>query len=206
MLALATPSRARAPAVELRFAESRAALTIEPGSVVAGLTFATLIKGTHWCAVLVAKGARHLWRRPAAAARALVESTRERAKATAREPFPRLDDLGPRDHAKLQGSQAVIVLVHGLLSTDLGTFDGFIERLVATHPVAVRGALQEYADLGPKERDVVRPIIDALSRRLDGLDRGPSRRLRTWWSRAMAPACASWSEIPSGSSAGRTTR
>ncbi|MGH7931495.1 MAG: DUF7379 domain-containing protein, partial [Candidatus Binatia bacterium] len=56
----------------------------------------------------------------------LVEDLRDARKPTAQFPdLPRLDGL---DRKLLQGKKGVIVLLHGLFSTDLGTFDGFIER------------------------------------------------------------------------------
>ncbi len=54
----------------------------------------------------------------------LVEALRERALGRNALPLPRLD--APVD---LGGQEALLVFVHGLVSTDAGTFDGLLRRL-----------------------------------------------------------------------------
>jgi hypothetical protein len=55
----------------------------------------------------------------------LVKDLRDAQKPTAQFDLARLDLL---DRKFLHGKKGVIILLHGLFSTDLGTFDGFIER------------------------------------------------------------------------------
>ena len=44
---------------------------------------------------------------------------------------PIVNDLRQYDNSSFQGIKNVIILLHGLLSTDIGTFDGFIRKLEA---------------------------------------------------------------------------
>lgn len=63
---------------------------------------------------------------PSIQAEKLVEDLREAAKPNAQVPdLPRLDQL---DAKAVQGKKGVIIVLHGLFSTDLGTFDGFIKQ------------------------------------------------------------------------------
>ena len=59
--------------------------------------------------------------------------------------LPRLDQLSGEEHEALRKASTVVVLLHGLFSTDRGTFDGFIDRLRHVDPVTLSAALQAHA-------------------------------------------------------------
>lgn len=128
ILGLADPLRAGDPEVSLTFAVPTPALLIRPGSVVATLGLATIAASPRWIGGLVG-GVRLLWRSADAAGKALVDGTRAKAHATAR--HKNLARLNQPEEAQgaLGGKPVAVVLMHGLFSTDLGTFDGFIDRL-----------------------------------------------------------------------------
>ena len=125
----------------LRLREPVAALVTEPGSLLAGITVAGTLKAASWATAFIGHAVAFGWRAPTAAAAQLVERTRERAAASARFPLPRLDELSGADRARLQAAGVVVVLVHGLFSTDLETFDGFLSTLVDEGPAGVLGDL-----------------------------------------------------------------
>ncbi|MDX0647496.1 hypothetical protein GOD00_23330 [Sinorhizobium medicae] len=170
VLALASPTHSSPAEVEIRFEPPRAALEVKLGSLFAGISVVALIKGTCWVGAVVARGAKLVWRRPAAAADALVNGAREQAQITARHAFPRLDQLTSEEEARLREAQLVVVLLHGLLSTDLGTFDGFLDRLFTTNPLVLKRSLTEKSTQDPNTAALVGHVLATLDERLDAIN------------------------------------
>lgn len=131
LLMLASPSPREDQPAELRFEAPRAALVIRNGSLIVGLSLATIIKATRWCAAVVT---RVVPRSPQAAARRMVQGARDIAQRSCRHNLPRLDRLQPVERQALLQRRMVIVLLHGLFGTDLLTFDGLISRFKSTRP------------------------------------------------------------------------
>lgn len=113
---------------EIHFREpAPAALLLQPGSRIARLVLGTAFQLGGWAAGIAARR-----RSPEAAAVNIMTRLRERRARTAY-PLLRLDqDERPTD--RLAGKNGVIVFLHGLLSTDLGTFDAFIQRWLSPPP------------------------------------------------------------------------
>ncbi|MEO6410492.1 MAG: hypothetical protein ABIO45_17315 [Burkholderiaceae bacterium] len=135
LLGVAAPGERNDQAIAIRFRNAQARLAVWPGSVIASFVFKTAIKAARWIAIVSRVS-------PEAAARGpsgLVESARQRGQAASRHPaFARLDDLLPVERTALQGRDVVLVFVHGLFGTDLGTFDGLISRLQTTNLGALK--------------------------------------------------------------------
>lgn len=144
-LAIADPMRPGAGETTIEVAAPAAMLTLRPGSLIPGLGVQALLTGAGWAAAVVRKTARAFTPLPAAAARRLVEEARARGSAHARHHVPRLDRLSGVEHAALRDASTVVILLHGLFSTDAGTFDGFIDRLRQADPMALGTVLEAHA-------------------------------------------------------------
>jgi pimeloyl-ACP methyl ester carboxylesterase len=118
--------------VSVKLATPRAALWMAPGSLLAGISVGTTLKVAKWCALVVSPFTSTT---AADASKRLVRNLRDRAQATSRhQALARLDALTAQDRTAIQGRPVLIVLLHGLFSTDLGTFDGFISHLRQSTP------------------------------------------------------------------------
>ena len=125
--------------VSLILSKPRAALWMAPGSLFAGITVGTTLKVAKWCALVASPFTATT---AEAASKRLVERLRDQGQAASRHPpFPRLDQLVQQDRAAIQGRPVLVVLLHGLFSTDLGTFDGFITHLRRSTPVHILDSL-----------------------------------------------------------------
>ena len=103
------------------FMEDTPALILKPGSLSAGLAL-SVIRGTKW--VLTAYGAvRAFFNTSKDASDFFVKKMREKALQTSR-PLPCLSTMSSTDKQDLRAAKHVVVLLHGLFSTDAGTFDG----------------------------------------------------------------------------------
>lgn len=117
------------------------ALVTEPGSLIAGLTVAATLKAGSWVTALIGHIVDVGWRSATPAASKLVTRARERGAASAQFPVPRLDELSGADLQRLRAASVVVVLVHGLFSTDVETFDGFLSTMVQQGPQGLLAAL-----------------------------------------------------------------
>lgn len=133
-LAVANPATPNPEGLELDFAERRAMLVLQPGSLVPIFALEGVVKGYGWVTAAGAKVARVFGRTAQASGNRLVEGAREQARKTAKHVFPRIDRFEPKELAELRAHEVVVVFLHGLFSTDLGTFDGFIDALYASNP------------------------------------------------------------------------
>jgi pimeloyl-ACP methyl ester carboxylesterase len=127
---VASPQKPDADVVRLAFKESRAILALSPGSLDVALFVDKVVRAGSWVVNLV-RGVAPRIRSAEAAARAFVENVRKARETENVFQLPRLDGLSGlpwSDTAKVANIKGVIIFVHGLLSTDLGTFDGFIRR------------------------------------------------------------------------------
>ena len=150
-LALAMPGSGSGDTVAIRLAEPRAALWLTSGSIVAGISVGVALKAARWGAIVASTFTSSS---ADTAAATLVEGLRTRALAVSRHgPLPRLDDLTDRERASLRSCDVLVVLLHGLFATDVGTFDGFISRLRQTPPSRLDAALERLAERGPGQVD-----------------------------------------------------
>ena len=129
---LATTAR-----IEVVFPGPTASLVLQPGSLVASFNLGAEVRSEGWLALVIAKVTRLARPTAQAAANELIEDSRMKAGSTARRSLRRLDQLKGPDLHNVQSSPVVLVLLHGLYSTDLGTFDGFIERLHDSNPLTL---------------------------------------------------------------------
>ena len=160
-LAVANPATHSSAALDLAFMPRRAVLVLQFGSLLPSLVVEGSIKGYGWVIAIAAKGTRVLGRTAQAAGNRLVEGAREQARKRAKYPdLLRLDQLNENNRGTLRGRQLVIVFLHGIFSTDLGTFDGFIDRLYATDP---RTLLSKIASNGSIPPDLLGGRPDALT-------------------------------------------
>jgi pimeloyl-ACP methyl ester carboxylesterase len=122
---VATAATADQEAVRLTFAEPRAALVLHPGSLAVGVVVSKAVSFGRWAVTLFCGTAGRL-RSAEAAARAFVENSRTARAAQDPRPLPllRLDDRS----AAIPPGKNVVLFLHGLMSTNLGTFDGFMRR------------------------------------------------------------------------------
>lgn len=119
-------------------------LTSTHGSLLSGLAFYSVLKTRSWLTGLTASIVSVGWRAPTPAAQHLVERTRARAiDAGTLFEIPRLDKLSDADRARLCQASVVVVCVHGLFSTDMGTFDGVLQTLGSTNPYEIIDRLKE---------------------------------------------------------------
>ena len=135
--------------VEMTFSANAAALVLQPGSLVASFALEGGVKGYGWIVAVVAKSKRLLGRTAQPAAKRLVDGAREQAEQRAVYVFPRLDQLRPAERQHLQTRPLVLVFLHGLFATDLGTFDGLISRLRAANPLVLWRTMQDLAAKPP---------------------------------------------------------
>ena len=149
LLAIAEPSAAEPHPVEMTFSANAAALVLQPGSLVASFALEGGVKGYGWIVAVVARGKRLLGRTAQPAAKRLVDGAREQAEQRAVYVFPRLDQLRPAERQHLQTRPLVLVFLHGLFATDLGTFDGLISRLRAANPLVLWRTMQDLAAKPP---------------------------------------------------------
>ncbi len=180
LLAIADPARQGDGEIEVAFATPTAALVMQPGSLLASFVVEGGIKGYGWLITVVAKGARLVRRTAQAAGNRLVEGAREQAGKRAKYPdLPRLDRLSPADSDALRERQVVLVFLHGLFGTDLATFDGFIERLHATNPLALGSKLRQEVMDGTRDPanvpggrpDALGALLKKLAERLDAFSK-----------------------------------
>ena len=118
---------AQPPASVMELSLRTPGLVFMPGSVKGVIT--KLAKPVGWLVALAL-------RTPLGASRTaaqIVKSLRERAAAQSvvRPPVPDIATVTP---AHLKGAPGIVVLVHGLLSTDVGTFDALVTRLRRSLP------------------------------------------------------------------------
>lgn len=132
LLGLGYPANRIDDQVSLTLSKPHAALWMGPGSLLVGLSVGASLKLAKWGALV----ARPLISTTAdRASRDLIEELRNEARfGNVYLDLPRLDVLFPEDRAKMQGRQVLVVLLHGLFGTDLGTFDGFISQLRRSTP------------------------------------------------------------------------
>jgi hypothetical protein len=103
------------PGRKLRFKSRRPSLTLDYGSIRArALAAGATVRAFGVSLFPVARSRRQI---------DLVRTLRSSAKG---EPLPTIESLRP-EH--LEGKQGVVIFLHGLLSTDVGTFDGLVTRL-----------------------------------------------------------------------------
>ncbi|MEO7150402.1 MAG: hypothetical protein ABIX46_01635 [Burkholderiaceae bacterium] len=158
-LALGRPGDAPAAEVVVTYGAARAGLALWPGSLVAGLSVTALVKGARWCMGVVGAVAG---KSPQRAIHELVEHTRDRARAAnCQYDVPRLDRLTDAERQELESRRLVVVLLHGLCSTDLLTFDGWIAALLNTNPHALLQRLSTPSD-PPREATGVVALHDGL--------------------------------------------
>lgn len=139
---VATPDSADSELVRLTFAEPRAVLVLRPRSLEVGLIWDGIVRARYWAVSLV-RGALGRVRSAEAAARAFVTNLRAARETQEPKPLPliRLDD----GHSVLPtgANGSVVLFLHGLMSTDLGTFDGFMRRWLDPRPSDLPPALLE---------------------------------------------------------------
>ena len=114
-------------APRLVFDRPVAGLLIRPRSLVSEWVVAPVLGGIGWFVGLF-RGAAARVRSPDAAARNLVEALREERRRNHPPPLELLS-LGAADFRPPEGSRGLLVCLHGLLSTDLGAFDGLLEKI-----------------------------------------------------------------------------
>jgi hypothetical protein len=133
-LTVATPQTMDLETVRLTFEAPRAILALHPGSLQAALLFESAVRLGRWAVSLV-RGASGRVRSAEAAARALATNLRkEREKQEPRFlPLVRLDEV-PDAPLPVGQAAGVGLFLHGLMSTDLGTFDGFMRRRLEPNP------------------------------------------------------------------------
>jgi Putative serine esterase (DUF676) len=128
---VATPGIADSEKARLVFAEPRSVLTLCPGSLTALWSGATtVIKAIGW-AVSFLRGTAGRVRSAEAAAHAFVENFRNERETSNPVPLIRLDQTTAPLPPDLKGA---MIFVHGLMSTDLGTFDGFLKKWLKPAP------------------------------------------------------------------------
>jgi hypothetical protein len=137
VLLLANPLAPPGSMATLRLREPRGALVTEPGSILAALTVAGTLKAVSWTSAFIGHAVAFGWHSASHAGEQLAERTRQRAEASARFSLPRLDTPSGAERARLNAAGVVVVLVHGLFSTDLRTFDGLLSMLVDEGPGGV---------------------------------------------------------------------
>jgi hypothetical protein len=113
---------------EVLFDEFCAALVLQPGSRIVRLVAGGVFKFLGW-----ASGFAPRFHAAEAAATDITRRLREQRERQALHPLLRLDQREPLG-SKLRGKRGALVFLHGLLSTDLGTFDGFISRWLNPAP------------------------------------------------------------------------
>ncbi len=102
-------------------------LMVKPGSLLAELGWHTVATGFKWVVTVYAV-ARAYFQTAHEAADYFVTKLRTKAEQTANQPaLPRLDSLTTAEKRELRRASHVVVLLHGLFSTDVGTFDGLRE-------------------------------------------------------------------------------
>ena len=172
-LALAMPGAGSGDAVAIRLAEPRAALWLTSGSIVAGISVGVALKAARWGAIVASTITSSS---ADAAAAALIEGLRTRAAVASRHgPLPRLDKLTDRERASLRSCEVLVVLLHGLFATDVGTFDGFISRLRQTTPGQLDAALEGLAKRAPGVDGQSVGIAALLASFRQALERGGDR-------------------------------
>jgi hypothetical protein len=109
----------------LQFSDIVPHLTLKYGSLISTFTNTNrILTGGRW-AITLYSHIRGTFVTANEASQWLVEELRN--AATGRYPLPRLDKLATVDEAAIATAKRVVILVHGFLATDLGTFDGFVE-------------------------------------------------------------------------------
>ena len=135
-LALSMPGSSDNSEVVIRLDKPRAALWVAPGSILAGISVGVALKVAKWGAIVTSTFTSAS---ADAAATTLMNGLRDRAGATSKHnTLPRLDMLSEPERKSLRSRPVLVVLLHGLFGTDLGTFDGFITRLNQASPAAPR--------------------------------------------------------------------
>lgn len=163
LLALELPGADEGVAVELK--RPQAAFWLAPGSLLAGITVGSAIKATKWCALL----ARPAFSRTAkAASTRLIQDLRERGGLSSRyADLPRIDKLLESERKSISTKPVLLVFLHGLFGTDLGTFDGFISRLRSRPPRQLGESLADLQSVRAWDESLscsgVKELNDALS-------------------------------------------
>lgn len=103
------------------------ALIVQPGSAVLRTIVTRAFQFGSW-----AIGVVPLFRSPTAAAKDIMKQFREQREEAY--PLLALDIDQPLADAELRDKRGAIIFLHGLLSTDLGTFDDFIDCWGSTKP------------------------------------------------------------------------
>ena len=128
---VAMPGSADSERARLIFAEHRSVLTLCPGSLMASWSAATTVVSAVGWAVSLLRGSAGRVRSAESAAYALVENLRNERMAIDHVPLIRLDASMTPPPANLKGA---MIFVHGLMSTDVGTFDGFLKKWLKPTP------------------------------------------------------------------------
>jgi hypothetical protein len=145
ILLLAMPGRQRNAV--LTFSETRAALLIEPGSVLTRIVKCvkdTAVRTGRWLLALI-PGVRTLTN-PSARAGSTEFVDQIRDLTPSRYPFPRLDRLTRSERDQIRHPQVLLVLLHGLFATDRGMFDGLPDRLHQQSPADIFTRLVDGGD------------------------------------------------------------
>ena len=138
-ITVATPESMDTEAVRLTFTEPRAVLALRPGSLTALLYIGCkVVQAVGWVVSQVVGIAGRV-RAAEAAARAFVENLRQQRKGPGVCPLIRLDCPKPLEFPP--NPKGVVLFLHGLMSTDLGTFDGLIRRWLNPKPSILPPAL-----------------------------------------------------------------
>jgi hypothetical protein len=116
---------------ELLFNGLGTALVLQPGSRIARLVVGGAFQFVSWTTGLAAR-----FRSPEAAGTDIMVRLRQKREAQGAYPLLRLDRAEPLS-SKLAGKRGALIFLHGLLSTDLGTFDAFIKRWLDPAPVSL---------------------------------------------------------------------
>jgi hypothetical protein len=114
-------------APRLVFDRPVAGLLMRPGSLVAAWALAPVLGGTRWFVGLFRSAAARI-RAPEAAARNLVDALREERRRSQPPPLD-LASLDADDFRLPADARGLLVCLHGLLATDLGTFDGLLAKI-----------------------------------------------------------------------------
>jgi hypothetical protein len=140
LLVLSVPMTENVESVsgQLIFERPRAGLLFEPGSLSVRQVISNVIGSPLWFVGIFRNSAGRV-RSAEAVARALVTNLRDKREKEIPAPVPLLTLASTPPGAWLKNKSGIVLLfLHGLMSTDLGTFDGLINRLKAPKPADIK--------------------------------------------------------------------
>lgn len=153
---VATPRRNSTAFAEIALTDHTASVfALHPGSWIARVS----LSGAFTCAKYVA-ALFAVSRSPDAAARHIKDEMRMLRENAGAYPLIRLDSSDAK--TALAGAKGVIIFLHGLMSTDLGTFDGFISRWLnpgLTSLPSIASIQLSHRELPQKARQAIRDSI-----------------------------------------------